>query len=149
MDVSLLAGIAIPMQTFRHARRVEFADTDLAGFVHFSHYLRYMEETEYAFLRSLGLDVILEDEKGKLGFPRFESHCRYESPARYGHVVDVTLTVSHNDGKRITYDFDLRVGERAVAKGRLVVVCCRFPLDREPYAIPIPDRVLEAIPLTV
>jgi len=136
-------------QSFVNVRRVEFADTDLAGFVHFSHYLRYMEETEYAFLRSLGLDVILDDERGKLGFPRYESLCRYLSPARYGQVVDVTLTVESNDGKRIAYAFDLKVGERKVAEGRLVVVCCRFPADREPFAIPIPDRVLERIPLTV
>ena len=135
-------------QSFVNSRRVEFADTDLAGFVHFSHYLRYMEETEYAFLRSLGLDVILDDERGKLGFPRYESLCRYKSPARYGQVVDVTLTVESNDGKRIAYAFDLKVGERLVAEGRLVVVCCRFPADREPFAIPIPDRVLERIPLS-
>ena len=135
-------------QTFLNRRRVEFADTDLAGFVHFSHYLRYMEETEYAFLRSLGLDVILDDERGKLGFPRYESLCRYLSPARYGQTVDVTLTVEKNDGKLITYGFGLKVGERHVAEGRLVVVCCRFPADREPFAIPVPDRVLDAIPLT-
>ncbi|HRF02228.1 MAG TPA: thioesterase family protein [Pirellulaceae bacterium] len=135
-------------QTFLNRRRVEFADTDLAGFVHFSHYLRYMEETEYAFLRSLGLDVILDDERGKLGFPRYESLCRYLSPARYGQTVDVTLTVEKNDGKLITYGFGLKVGERPVAEGRLVVVCCRFPADREPFAIPVPDRVLDAIPLT-
>ncbi len=136
-------------QTFLNRRRVEFADTDLAGFVHFSHYLRYMEETEYAFLRSLGLDVILDDERGKLGFPRYESLCRYLSPARYGQTVDVTLTVEKNDGKLITYAFGLKVGDRPVAEGRLVVVCCRFPADREPFAIPVPDRVLAAIPLTV
>ena len=91
----------------------------------------------------------LDDERGKLGFPRYESLCRYLSPARYGQTVDVTLTVEKNDGKLITYAFGLKVGDRPVAEGRLVVVCCRFPADREPFAIPVPDRVLDAIPLTV
>ncbi len=40
---------------FRTKRRIEFAETDMAGIVHFSNYFRYMEETEHEFLRSLGL----------------------------------------------------------------------------------------------
>ena len=135
-------------QTFIYSRRVEFAETDLAGFIHFSRYLTYMEETEYAFLRSLGLDVILDDPKGKLGFPRVESHCHYVYPARYGDVIDTHLSVTENDGKRLTYDFVMQVGERVVAKGSLVVACCRFLDDRDPYAILLPDRIIDQIPLT-
>lgn len=135
-------------QTFTYARRVEFAETDLAGFVHFSHYYRFMEETEYAFLRSIGLDVILDDPKGKLGFPRVESQCEYLFPARYGHTVMTHLTVEQNDGKQITYSFDLRVEDRPVARGKLRVACCRFLPDREPYAILLPERILSKIPLT-
>ena len=52
-----------------------------------------MEETEYEFLRSLGLDVIFSDEKGSLGFPRVEAKSRFFSPARYGHILDIKLTV--------------------------------------------------------
>ena len=133
-------------QNYETQRRVAFADNDLAGFVHFTNYIRYMEETEYEFLRSLGLDVIFHDEKGSLGFPRVESRSRYFSPARYGHVLDIKLTVLKNDGKRIDYGFDLRRDDIPVAEGQLSVVCCRFPLDRDPYAIPIPDNVIDKIP---
>ncbi|MCA9105321.1 MAG: acyl-CoA thioesterase [Planctomycetales bacterium] len=135
-------------QTFSYARRVEFAETDLAGFIHFSRYLTYMEETEYAFLRSIGLDVIMDDAKGQLGFPRLESHCEYLYPARYGDVIETRLRVAENDGKRLTYDFDMRVNEKPVARGRLVVACCRFLPNRDPYAIVLPDRVLDRLPLT-
>ena len=38
---------------YRHLRMVEFADTDMAGIVHFSRYFRYVEEAEHAFLRSV------------------------------------------------------------------------------------------------
>ena len=39
---------------FKHIRRVEFAETDMAGIVHFSNFFRMMEATEHAFFRSLG-----------------------------------------------------------------------------------------------
>ena len=42
---------------FRCRQRVEFADTDMAGIVHFSNFFRYMERAEHEFLRSLGLSV--------------------------------------------------------------------------------------------
>ena len=40
---------------FTYFRRVEFSDTDTAGLIHFSAMLKYMEEAEHAFYRSLGL----------------------------------------------------------------------------------------------
>ena len=135
-------------QTFETQHRVAFSDNDLAGFVHFTNYLRYMEETEHEFLRSHGLDVIFYDDKGSLGFPRVEAKSRFFSPARYGHILDIKLTVVKNDGKRIDYAFEIRREKIPVAEGQLSVVCCRFPMDRDPYAIPIPDNVLDKIPLS-
>ena len=45
---------------FRTTRRVEFADTDMAGIVHFANFFRYMEAAEVEFLRARGLSVKLE-----------------------------------------------------------------------------------------
>jgi acyl-CoA thioesterase FadM len=33
---------------FKHIRRVEFSDTDMAGIMHFSNFFRFMESTETA-----------------------------------------------------------------------------------------------------
>ena len=44
---------------FQLSRRVEFSDTDMAGIMHFSNFFRFMEAAETAFLRSLGLSVVL------------------------------------------------------------------------------------------
>jgi 4-hydroxybenzoyl-CoA thioesterase/acyl-CoA thioester hydrolase len=132
---------------FVHDKRVEFADTDMAGLVHFSNMLRYMEETEYAFLRSLGLSVVLDDERGKLGFPRVNVQCDYLRPARFEDLLTTELTVEKNDGKCLVYVFVTRRETTEIARGQFTVVCCRFPPDAEPYAIPIPDRVLKLIPL--
>ena len=42
---------------FKMTRLVEFAETDMAGIMHFANYFRYMEVVEHAFFRSLGLSV--------------------------------------------------------------------------------------------
>lgn len=138
----------MPSITFRHQRRVEFADTDMAGLVHFSNMLRYMEETEYAFLRSRGLSVVLDDERGKLGFPRLSVTCNYLRPARFEDQLTIDMTLRGNDGKRLMYEFEVRRESIVIARGEFVVACCRFPAQGDPYAIPIPEFVLRKIPLT-
>ena len=42
---------------FTFTDRVQFADTDMAGIVHFSNYFRYMERAEHAFFRSLDMSI--------------------------------------------------------------------------------------------
>ncbi len=42
---------------FKLTRRVEFAETDMAGIVHFANFFRMMESTEHAFFRSLGFTI--------------------------------------------------------------------------------------------
>ena len=42
---------------FHWRRRVEFAETDMAGIAHFSSFSIYMEQAEHALLRSLGTSV--------------------------------------------------------------------------------------------
>ncbi|MEO1970270.1 MAG: thioesterase family protein [Pirellulaceae bacterium] len=137
------------MQSFQAKRRVEFADTDMAGIVHFSSFFRYMEETEYAFLRSLGLSVVIQDEMGIMGMPRREAKCQYHRPARFEEVLTIDLQVAHNDGLRMKHKFRITHQELLIAEGELMVVCCRFPKDRAPYAIPFPDQIIEHIPLNI
>ena len=54
-------------------RRVQFAETDMAGVLHFSNYFRYMEEIEHAFWRSLDLTVYFRDAAPYLSWPRVAS----------------------------------------------------------------------------
>lgn len=135
-------------QTFQFRKRVEFADTDMAGIVHFSSFFRYMEETEYAFLRSLGLSNVIQDAKGMIGMPRREAKCSYHRPARFEDLLTIDLEVAHNDGLRMRHEFRVHSDEHLLADGSVQVVCCRFPEGRLPYAIPFPDHVLQLIPRT-
>ena len=55
--------------------------------------------------------------------------------------------VRGNDGKRLIYEFKIQRASTLIARGEFQVACCRFPAEGDPYAIPIPDFVLQKIPL--
>ena len=109
---------------FRTTRRIEFADTDMAGIVHFANFFRFMEAAEVEFLRSRGLSVALPWEGKKLGFPRVAASCDYVQPARFEDVLDVTVTLHHLGRKSVTYVFEFFKGEQLIARGQVSSVCC-------------------------
>ncbi len=140
-----------PLATWQRPWRVRSVDTDAGGFAHFSSYVKMMEETEYAFLRSRGLSVVLNDEKGILGFPRISADVQVVHPIRFDDEVTVELSLVEMDGKQLVYDFVISMEAtsqeetRLVAKGRFVVALCRFPAGQPPYAVLIPDFVQNAL----
>ena len=131
--------------TFSTQRRVAFAETDMAGITHFTNYFRYMEEAEHAFLRSRGLSVVLDDARGKLGFPKVSAHCDYKRPASYEELIDIEMTISSPDGKTVNYDCEICSAGQTIATGTIVVAFCRFPADKPPYPLPITDEVMEKL----
>lgn len=115
---------------FKLERRVEFADTDMAGVMHFAAYFRFMESTEHSFFRSLGLSVFPhhnEDRTAHVGWPRSQVSCNYRAPLHFDELVEVHLLVREKRSKAITYDFLFRHvdGEsgKLAAHGRFTVVC--------------------------
>jgi YbgC/YbaW family acyl-CoA thioester hydrolase len=88
---------------FRTRRRVEFAETDMAGIVHFANYFRYMEEAEHAFFRSLELQIHTESADGTRGWARGNAACAYYRPAHYGDELDLHVLVADKKPKSISY----------------------------------------------
>ncbi|MFC1757760.1 acyl-CoA thioesterase [Planctomycetota bacterium] len=153
-------------RTFRTTRRVEFCDTDMAGIAHFSNFFRYMEQAEHEFLRQVGKNVVLHDDRGTLGFPKLEAHCEYRHPAVLDAEMVVELIVTSDDHKTIRYECTIyqeldddrpecepstanaiatkHGNRRLLAEGFLRVACCRFPPNEMPFPVPIPDHVLHA-----
>lgn len=129
------------MSIFRSRRRVEFRDTDAAGIAHFSVFFNYMEEVEHAYLRSLGLSVVMHDAAGEFSWPRVAAHCEYQGAVRFEDVLDIELAVERIGGKSITYRFVFSYDGRQVAAGRLTVVCCRMQPDG-PLSVPIPPEIV-------
>lgn len=127
------------MHEIRTHRRVEFSDTDLAGIVHFSRFFVFMESAEDEFLRSFGAHFALEHEGARLGWPKVEAACEYRSPARYGDILEIHLRVLRKRHRSIAYGFTFRCGEREIAAGRTVSVCCAAQPDGRFTPIAIPE----------
>ncbi len=111
---------------YRMVHRVEFAETDLAGIVHFSNFFRYMERTEHAFLRSLGYSVRHRDGGVELGWPRVEASCSFRRPLWFEEEFEVTLHVRAVKSRSLSYEHVFRRlahPYEEVARGRLTVVC--------------------------
>ena len=105
-----------------------------------------MEETEYAFLRSRGLSVVLLDERGTMGFPRLSAHLAINSPLEFDQSVNIELSLIEIDGKQLVFEFDIlnETGKSAVT-GKFVNACCRFPDGQPPFAVLIPEYVVQAL----
>jgi 4-hydroxybenzoyl-CoA thioesterase/acyl-CoA thioester hydrolase len=110
--------------TYRTTRRVEFAHTDMAGIIHFTHFFHYMEEVEHEFLRSRGLSVVMTHEGRQIGWPRVSATCDFVQPVRFEDVVDVELTLARLGGKSVTYTFTFLHRGDVVARGELTACCC-------------------------
>jgi YbgC/YbaW family acyl-CoA thioester hydrolase len=133
-------------------QRVEFADTDMAGIVHFSNYFRYMERVEHEFLRSLGISVHDTVSEPPVSFPRVNATCDYRAPLKYEDDLEIQLLVREKRSKLITYEFRFRKrgAEEIVAVGSITVVS--VTIDRATgrmSSIAIPpaiDRLIEVAP---
>jgi acyl-CoA thioester hydrolase len=127
---------------FRVSRRVDFADTDMAGIIHFSNYFRYMEFAEVAFLRSRGLSVTMAWGEEHVSFPRVSATCDFLHPVRFDDVVDIEVCIERVGRKSVTYSFDFTHEGKPVAKGRISAVCCRIrPGIHELESIDIPAEI--------
>jgi YbgC/YbaW family acyl-CoA thioester hydrolase len=130
---------------FRTTRRVEFADTDMAGIVHFANFFRYMEIAEHEFLRSRGLSVAMDWEGDHIGFPRVAASCDFQSPVRFEDVVDIEVELAKVGSKSVSYNCTFHHKGRLVARGQLSAVCCRLRPGQPLESIAIPAGVRERL----
>ncbi len=121
-------------------RRIQFRDTDAAGIAHFSTYFLFMEEAEHEFLRRRGLSVFQHDEAGAISWPRVSVSCDYQSSVTFEDVLTIDVAIERLGTKSLTYTFNLRCGDRQVAKGKTTCVCCRVGAG-PPVSIEIPAEI--------
>lgn len=135
---------------FKMVHRVEFSDTDMAGIIHFSSFFRYMEVTEHAFFRSLGLSVNTWIDGNHFGWPRVHVECDFKRPVLFEDELAVELTVQELRERSIRYDFQFRqVGyeeEGLIAQGSFTVVCVTWSEgEGKMRAVAIPQLVVERL----
>jgi YbgC/YbaW family acyl-CoA thioester hydrolase len=131
------------VREFKTRRKIEFADTDLGGIVHFSRYLVFMETAEHEYLDALGTSVHTVVDGETIGWPRVKVACEYQSPARYGDTLDITVRVKRKGRSSITYDIQFQVDGRKIARGEATAVRCR--LGPETISVAIPDELAAKI----
>jgi acyl-CoA thioester hydrolase len=130
---------------FQTKRRIEFADVDLAGFVHFSRFFVFMETAEHEFLRSLGSSVHMLMDGKEIGWPRLSASCEYVKPVRFEEVLDIELVVKRKGKKSMTYQFTFTNGEEVVARGQMSSACCIVDPLKGFQSILIPKEIADQI----
>ena len=124
---------------FTTTRRVEFADTDMAGLVHFTTYYRMMESVEHDFLRSLGTSVLNRGDDGRtVSWPRLAAECEFHTPAFFEDEIEISVRVSSLGRSSLVLKYEFRRGEDTVANGRMKTVCCEVQEGESLRAIEIP-----------
>lgn len=132
-------------KVFTTQRMVEFADTDMAGIMHFASFFHYMESVEHEFIRSLGLSVYTQIDGKSISFPRVSAKCDFKSPAKCEDVLDARLVLNRIGTKSLTYQIDFSHDGLAVATGEVTCVCCHIFHDRPPESTPVPQQFVELL----
>jgi acyl-CoA thioester hydrolase len=128
---------------FRYHRRVQFAETDLAGIVHFSWYFRYMEEAEHALWRAAGLSI--SPEQPTTGWPRVAAAFDYKSPLRFEEEFYVAVRLSAVSRRTLQYGFIVRRGETVIGHGLLTAACVTKVPGGGMQSIDLPRGLVERL----
>lgn len=130
----------MPYQHRLH-RTVEFAETDMAGIMHFAHFFRWMEACETAFYRSLRLPLIAFVPGQVVGWPRVGASCQFRAPLRFGDTAEVRLLVKRIGTRSVTYVFRFAKDGVEVARGEITAVSVKSDARGRMVSAAIPAAV--------
>ena len=131
------------MSQFVYRRRVQFAETDLAGIVHFSNIFRYMEEAEHALWRAAGLSIHQRDSE--LAWPRVSAACEFRNPLRFEEEFEVRVRLGDIKTRTIEYEFTLVRGNDVIAVGTVTCICVKKSADSRMRATEVPADILKKL----
>ena len=123
-----------------YKRRVQFAETDGAGMVHFSMFFRYMEEAEHAMWRHAGLSIA--DRSSDLSWPRVSAACEFRNPLFFEDEFEVWVRLAAARTRALDYEFTIVRGETVIAVGTMTSVCVRKTADGRMRATELPEEIL-------
>jgi acyl-CoA thioester hydrolase len=128
---------------FRYPRRVQFAETDAAGMVHFSNFFRYMEEAEHALWRAAGMKI--EKAGADLSWPRVAASADFKTPLRFEEEFEVRVSIAAVSARTIKYAHDIVRGSDRIGTGPVTVACVGRDLNGVRKAVEVPADVLERL----
>jgi acyl-CoA thioester hydrolase len=131
------------MSAFVYPRRVQFAETDLAGIVHFSWMFRYMEEAEHALWRAAGLSVA---ERGsEIGWPRVAASFEFVNPLHFEDEFEVTVRLSDVGKRTLRYEHTLTRGTTVIGTGTMTAACVRKTAGGPMRSVDVPTDVVQKL----
>ncbi len=113
--------MASRLSEFTLRRRVQFAECDPAGILHFSRFFRFMEEAEHAMWRAVGLTI--EDRESDVGFPRVAAAFDYSAPLQFEDEVEIRIQVVKKSDRSMGYRCTITRQGRTVATGTMTIAC--------------------------
>jgi YbgC/YbaW family acyl-CoA thioester hydrolase len=128
---------------FKRTFRVRWVDTDAAGAMHFTNYLRYFEACEEEFYRSISLPFHNIQRKYGISFPRVEAHCLYKTACRFDDLFEVTMRIRETSEKTITWQFQATRQDDGKMAAEGYIKCIAVNLEWK--AVNLPSALLETI----
>jgi YbgC/YbaW family acyl-CoA thioester hydrolase len=133
------------MPSFKTKRRVEFAQTDMAGFAHFSEFARWMESAEHELFRAVGLSVSMRINGRHVSWPRRSCSFDFFRPLRFEDVFDISLSIREIGKSSVSWAAEFLREGTIYATGTCTTVCCDIPEDGPVKAISVPTEILEKL----
>ena len=111
------------MAPFLYEHRVRWRDVDLAGIVHYAHFVAFFEAAETEWVRSHGIEYGEFLETMGLCMPRVSIHCNYHAPARLDDLLAIEVKLERLGETSFTLGFDMyRDSDREyLADGQFVI----------------------------
>lgn len=109
---------------------VQYYETDLAGIVHHSNYIRWFEEARTWMMNDMGYDYAKMEADGVL-VPVLAVSAQYKRMTRFGETVNISAKVEQFNGVRMTLSYEVT----DVASGKLKATgsSTHAFLDKESY----------------
>ena len=125
---------------FTYRRRVQFAETDLAGIVHFTCFFRYMEEAEHALWRAAGLSIARAGET--IGWPRLAAAFDFKAPLRFEEEFDVLVRIANVSQRSLQYEFTVMKEEQVIGRGSITTALVSKAPGERMKAIDLPEDLV-------
>jgi acyl-CoA thioester hydrolase len=126
-----------------YKRRVEFAETDAAGMVHFSVFFRYMEEAEHAVWRAAGMDIYANHEERS--WPRIAAAFDFKAPLRFQDEFEVRTEIGAVSRSTIKWAHTIVRGNVVIGTGSVTAVYVAKKPDGTMKSTEIPPQIVSRL----
>jgi len=128
------------MKEFNWPIRVYYEDTDSAGVVYHSNYLRFMERARTEWLRHLGYSHNRLSEEENLVFVVSSMNIDFKKPAYFDELLNVTSRITKLSGSSLVFE-QIVINEAEETKCRAdIYIACVDTITFKPKRIPAAIR---------